>query len=373
MIFLDSAATTLQKPPGVGQAMLMAARNAASPGRGSYQAAHRAAEISYRCRELAGQLFGVSNPERVVLTSSATHGLNLAIRTLVKPGSVVVLSGYEHNAVTRTLHSIDHVTLRVAEGRLFAGEELVEAYRRLLPGADVAICCHVSNVFGNILPLEEVARLCRSCGVPLIVDAAQSAGTLPIDFDGLGAAYLAMPGHKGLYGPQGTGLLLCGEGTQPEPLLFGGTGSNSLEQQMPDFLPDRLEAGTHNIPGCAGLCEGLRFVQRQTPERILKHEQTLRRQAAQLLGDLPGVELFEAEEPTAQAGVLSFRLAGHSTEEVGEYLAQKGIAVRAGYHCAPLAHRSAGTLETGTIRASFSAFNQPWEVQKLAQTLRRMV
>lgn len=372
MIFLDSAATTLQKPREVGQAMLLASRSAASPGRGSYAAAHRAAEISYRCRELTGQLFGVGNPERVVLTSSATHGLNLAIRSLVKPGSVVVLSGYEHNAVTRTLHSLEHVTLRVAEGRLFAKEEMVEAYRRLLPGADVAICCHVSNVFGNILPLEEVAQLCRNQGVPLIVDAAQSAGTLPIQFDGLGAAYLAMPGHKGLYGPQGTGLLLCGEGMKPEPLLFGGTGSNSLEQQMPDFLPDRLEAGTHNIPGCAGLCEGLRFVQRQTPEKILTHEQKLRHYTAQLLREIPGMELFEAEDPTQQAGVLSFRWAGHSAEEVGERLGQKGIAVRAGYHCAPLAHRSAGTLESGTVRVSFSAFNQPWEAQNLARTLKSM-
>lgn len=372
MIFLDSAATTLQKPRAVRQAVLRAMETAASPGRGSYSAALRAAEINFRCRELAATLFGVGDPERVILTSSATHGLNLAIRSLVQPGYTVVVTGYEHNAVTRMLEGIGNVHIRVAQGNLFQPQEMLDSWSRLLPGADAAICCHVSNVFGNIQPLEEMAAQCRTQKVPLIIDAAQSAGTQPLSFDALGAAYAAMPGHKGLYGPQGTGLLLCGAEEQPKPLLYGGTGSVSLIQEMPDFLPDRLEAGTHNVPGYAGLVEGMSFVLGRTPEAILHHEQSLCRHCARQLSRIPGVEVFSAENPAQQAGVLSFRIDGMSTETAGEALGKAGIAVRAGYHCAPYAHRSAGTLETGTIRASFSAFNTFWEGDMLVAAVRRI-
>ncbi len=372
MIFLDSAATTLQKPRAVGREVLRGMETAASPGRGSYPAALRAAEINFRCRRVAASLFGVENPERVILTSSATHGLNLAIRSLVRPGSTVVVTGYEHNAVTRTLEGIGGVHIRVAQGGLFQPQEMLDFWSRLLPGADAAICCHVSNVFGNIQPLEAMAEQCRTQQVPLIIDAAQSAGTQPLHFDLLGAAYAAMPGHKGLYGPQGTGLLLCGEGMQPEPLFYGGTGSASLLQEMPAFLPDRLEAGTHNVPGYAGLTAGMLFVCRRTPEAILRHEQSLCRYCAQQLGRIPGVEVFAAEEPSCQAGVLSFRIGGVSAEAAGEALGRAGIAVRAGYHCAPYAHRSAGTLETGTIRASFSAFNTFQEGERLVAEVRRI-
>lgn len=371
MIFLDNAATTLQKPRSVPYATLQAMQTAASPGRGSYRAAGKGAEINFQCRELAASLFGVSNPERVALTTSATHGLNIAIRSLVKPGSTVVVSGYEHNAVTRTLYAIPKVTIRVAEAPLFDPQAMIEAYHSLLNGADVAVVNHVSNVFGYILPLEEIASLCRSYGVPLIVDASQSAGTLPLRFDTLGAAYAAMPGHKGLYGPQGTGLLLCGEDMEPKPLIYGGTGSQSVLQEMPEFLPDRLEAGTHNVPGYAGLAAGMRFVQEQSAERILRHEQLLRQDCARRLKAIPGLEVYESPDGKCQAGVLSFRVGGKSAEEVGEALGQRGIAVRAGYHCAPFAHKSAGTLETGTIRASFSAFNRMQDGRALAAALAR--
>ena len=191
----------------------------------------------------------------MVFTFNATHGLNIAIKTLVKPGSTVLISGYEHNAVTRPLRAIPNVTVKAAESPLFDREAALEAFRReLTPEVDAVVCTHVSNVFGFILPIESIAALCRQRGCPLVVDASQSAGCLPLSFRELGAAFIAMPGHKGLYGPQGTGLLLCGDGA--EPLLEGGTGSVSLSQEMPDFLPDRLEAGTHNIAGIAGLLEG---------------------------------------------------------------------------------------------------------------------
>ncbi|MCD8335201.1 MAG: aminotransferase class V-fold PLP-dependent enzyme [Clostridiales bacterium] len=369
MIFLDSAATTLQKPPAVAKAVARAMGTLASPGRGGYPAAERAAEVVYRCRETAARLFGAAGPEQVVLTTSATHGLNIAIRSLAKSGGRAVISGYEHNAVTRTLASLPEVQVDVARGRLFHPEELVAAFERLLPGADFAVCCHVSNVFGYILPLEEIAGLCRQYGVPLVVDAAQSAGTIPLNMEALGAAYLAMPGHKGLYGPQGTGLLLCAPEIGPLPLLTGGTGSDSKRQEMPDFLPDRLEAGTHNVPGAAGLTAGMTFVQSVGVERIGAREQALRRQLVRALRDVPDLYPIESPRPELQSGVLSLVSKTHDVEELAGALGQRGICVRAGYHCAPLAHESGGTLASGTVRISFSAFNREEEVRRLAEAL----
>ena len=305
-----------------------------------------------------------------MFTSNATHGLNIAIKTLARPGSRVVISGYEHNAVTRPLNALD-VSLRVARGPLFQWEAVLESFRRELDrGADLAVCTHVSNVFGFILPIEEIARLCREREVPLIVDASQSAGVLPLDFTALGAAFAAMPGHKGLYGPQGTGLLLCG--VDPAPLLEGGTGSESKRQSMPEFLPDRLEAGTHNIAGIAGLLEGLRFLERRGVEEIAAHEARLIRRMGAGLGEIPGAEPFLSPDPAVQAGVLSFRLAGRDCEEVGELLGSRGMALRAGLHCAPLAHETAGTLETGTLRASVSAFNTGREIDRFLQAVQEL-
>lgn len=369
MIYFDAAATTLQKPDTVRRKMYEAVATLSSPGRGGYPSTRRAEEVDFQCRSLAAELFGVDDPANVVFTSNATHGLNIAIRTLVKPHSRVVISGYEHNAVTRPLHAIPDVEVAVADGRLFDSGDMLTQFRGALSKkTDAVICTHVSNVFGCTLPIADIAALCREKNVPLIVDASQSAGILPVDMAALGAAFIAMPGHKGLYGPQGTGLLLCGR--EPEPLLRGGTGSQSLLQDMPADLPDRLEAGTHNMPGIAGLLEGLRFVKRQGLSRIARHEEMLGRMAASGLAAIPNVEVFTGE---GQTGVVSFRVAGWDCEELGEALAAQGIALRSGLHCAPLAHRTAGTLDTGTVRFSPSVFNRPQEVETLLSTLRRLL
>lgn len=301
MIYLDAAATTLEKPPQVRQAMAQAAAELSTPGRGSHPAARRAEETAFRCRAEAAALFGVPSPENVVFTMNATHGLNIAIRSLVVPGSRVVISGYEHNAVCRPLYAIPGVRLTV-------------------------------------------------------VDAPP---------------FIAMPGHKGLYGPQGTGLLLCGA-RPARPLLLGGTGSASRDRQMPPTLPDRLEAGTHNMPGITGLLEGLRFVRRRTPEAIACRERQLAAEAVRRLKALPGVEVFTPANGPHPTGVVSFRAAGRDCEELAEALGRRGIALRAGLHCAPLAHRTAGTLDTGTVRLSLSDFNTPAQIEKLAQELHQL-
>ena len=265
MIYLDNGATSFPKPPQVVRAAAEAMVQAANPGRGGYGAAMAAAEIVFDCREQAAALFSCK-PEQVVLTANCTHGLNIAIGSVFRPGSRVLISGFEHNAVTRPLYARD-CKVKIAGRRPFCWEELLDAFRReLRQGVDGAVFTHVSNVFGYILPVGDMAAECRAAGVPFILDAAQSAGSLRVNMGALGAEFIAMPGHKGLLGPQGTGLLLCGD--PGKPLLFGGTGTLSREKIMPEDLPERLEAGTVNVPGAAGLTAGIRLVRCLTPEKI---------------------------------------------------------------------------------------------------------
>ncbi|MBO4330471.1 MAG: aminotransferase class V-fold PLP-dependent enzyme, partial [Oscillospiraceae bacterium] len=246
-----------------------------------------------------------------------------------------------------------------------------EAYDRLLrPGVRAAVVNHVSNVFGFIMPVEEIARLCRDRDVPLIIDASQAAGTIQTDMSSLGAAFIAMPGHKGLYGPQGTGLLLCGETARP--LLEGGSGSNSRLEEMPGWLPDRLEAGTHNMPGIAGLKAGMEFVKKTGSANILRHERELLKRAADALGENGRLRLYLSGDPAVQSGVLSFAVKDMDSERAAAFLAREGIAVRAGLHCAPLAHATAGTDADGTVRISFSAFSTRGDVDRLVRALKKI-
>nr|WP_325212269.1 aminotransferase class V-fold PLP-dependent enzyme [uncultured Oscillibacter sp.] len=373
MIYFDSAATSFQKPASVAAAMWEALASMSSPGRGGYPAAARAADTAFQCRSELAELFGLRNPEQVVFTLNATHALNIAIKSLVPPGGRAVVSGYEHNAVTRPLEALG-ANVSVAAAPLFEPEAVTRAFDRLIvPGTDAVVCSHVSNVFGFIQPVEEIAAICRNRGVPFIIDASQSAGVLPLDMEALGAAFAAMPGHKGLYGPQGTGVLLCREDVLTRPLLEGGTGSLSIQQRMPDFLPDRLEAGTLNMPGIAGLLAGIRYVRRGGMEKILAHEKHLVQMTVQGLESLPGLRLFASPGLRHQTGVLSLTAEGVDAETFGTALAERGFAVRAGIHCAPYAHRTAGTLDTGTIRVSFSDFNTPEETARLIRAVQGVV
>ena len=357
MIYLDNGATSFPKPAFVRRAVGEAMTRCANPGRGGYSAAMEAARVVYQCREEAAQLFGCE-PEQVVMTSNCTHGLNIAIRTLVKPGGRVVISGFEHNAVTRPLHGLG-AEIVVAGRRLFNWENTLEEFEKALKkGTDAAVFTHVSNVFGYILPVEEMAALCRERGIPFAIDAAQSAGSVPVSLRKLGADFIAMPGHKGLLGPQGTGLLLCSR--TPEPLLRGGTGSESIRQEMPDFLPDRAEAGTVNVPGIAGLAASLGYLRRVGTDGIFRREQEMAKYCARELEKL-GMKVFFGDH---QAGTVSF-VPNCDCEKAAEILAKQGIAVRAGLHCAPLAHESAGTLETGTVRVSFGHDGNPAQLRAL--------
>lgn len=345
MIYLDHGATSFPKPLSVRRAVMTAMERCASYARGGHSAAMAAAQAVYGCRETAAEMFQCQ-PEQVVLTSNCTHGLNIAIRTLVKQGQRVAVSGFEHNAVMRPLYALG-TQIRVAGRRLFDQADTLERFENALRGGvDAAVFAHVSNVFGYILPVEQMAELCRQYGVPFIVDAAQSAGVLPVSAETWGADFIAMPGHKGLLGPQGTGLLLCRR--LPEPLLYGGTGSESMRRSMPDQIPERVEAGTLNVPCIAGLKAGMDVVNHIGLQKIAKREQTQVKRCANGLEKL-GFRVFRGAH---QSGTVSF-LPKIDCEEAAELLAKHGIAVRAGLHCAPLAHESAGTLDTGTVRISF--------------------
>ena len=360
MIYLDNGATSFPKPASVIRAVGTAAAKMSNPGRGGYPTALAAANTIYRCREAAGEMFGC-DPERVVLTANCTQGLNMAIRTLVKPGDRVVVSGFEHNAVTRPLHLLG-AEIVVAGRKLFDWEDtLTEWARALEQKPKAAIFTHVSNVFGYILPVERLAAMCRERGIPFIIDAAQSAGVLELSMKATGADFIAMPGHKGLLGPTGTGLLLCGR--NPDVWVAGGTGSDSIRQEMPEFLPDRAEAGTANVPGAAGLLAGMAEVKGLGD--IAQREAREAARCAEGLRKL-GLEVFSGPH---QAGTLSVRTPG-DCEEAAAALARRGIAVRAGLHCAPMAHESAGTLDTGTLRISFGHNANRGQTETLLRVMR---
>lgn len=366
MIYLDNGATSFHKPSSVAFAVRRAMATCANPGRGGYTAAMNGAQTVYRCRETAAKLFDCL-PEQVVFTGNCTHGLNMAIRSVVRPGARVVISGFEHNAVTRPLHALG-AQITVAGRKLYDWENTLQEFEDALrKGQDAAVFTHVSNVFGYILPVEQMSALCRRYKVPFIIDAAQSAGVMDVKLRPLGAAFIAMPGHKGLLGPQGTGLLLCGR--ELTPLLYGGTGSESRNQQMPDFLPDRGEAGTVNVPGIAGLYAGLSYLTLHGgPEAIGRRERIAAVQCAMELEKL-GLKVFRGPH---QGGVVSF-VPQMDCEELADALGKQGIAVRAGLHCAPLAHESAGTLDSGTVRVSFGYDASQAQVRGLLQAIQKIL
>jgi selenocysteine lyase/cysteine desulfurase len=334
----------------------------------------------YRCRILAAELFHVDSPENIVFTANATHALNIAIGSVLNsPDSEkeqsrrVVISGYEHNSVLRPLYARRNdgiLTVPVFSPPFEPEVFLHKLESELDRGADAVVCTHVSNVFGYILPIGRVDEICAERGIPLVIDASQSAGCIEIDAGSFKAVkFICMPGHKGLMGPQGTGILICvGEGATP--LIRGGTGSDSRNPEMPEYLPDRLEAGTPNVHGIAGLAEGIKFIIKRGTAGILEHERAVIRRAVNGLQTLPMVNIFQCENMFCQTGVLSVSLREGNCEEAAGLLAARGICVRAGMHCAPLAHKSAGTLDAGTIRISASAFSRPRDADRFVAGLR---
>ena len=374
MIYLDNAATTLEKPPAVSRAMCWAMRHAGGAGRSAHPPAMLGADIIYDTRRLAAQVFDVPDPTRVIFTANATQALNMALYAMAQTRRHFAISGFEHNAVYRPILELvkrNNLKLTMLRSALWEDALLLEqAEQAIRDGADCFVLCHVSNVFGYIQPLEQLDALLSEHGIPLILDASQSAGVLPISVSKLHSlAAVGMPGHKGLYAPPGTGMLLWMSQDLPAPLLLGGTGSLSERADMPDFLPDRLESGTVNVAGIAGLFEGLQFVSKVGESEIAAWECKLRDLVTEKLREVPGVTVYASPNPQKQTGVLSFTCRQLPCEIVAQRLAEHNICVRAGLHCAPLAHSTAGTLETGTVRISPGWFQSVRQMRKFCDIL----
>ncbi|MBQ7625077.1 MAG: aminotransferase class V-fold PLP-dependent enzyme [Clostridia bacterium] len=375
MIYFDNAATTFPKPPAVTEAVVKALKEYANPGRGGHIPSNKAAEAIFNCRIAAAELFGIpSSPEKVVFTNNATHALNIAIKSILNKGGHAVISGYEHNSVIRPLESLRKagVTYSVARSRPFDTEGALVAFKELInkEKPDCVIVNHVSNVYGNEMPVKEIDEICNSFNIPMIIDASQSAGSTMIDESKLkSAAYICMPGHKGLYGPHGTGILLCCKEDFLYSLIEGGTGSNSRSPFQPDYLPDVFESGTPNVSGIAGLSAGISFLKKNSVLAVKKHQNSLLKAAKEGLSAIKNVNIISSDTHTH--GVLSFNLKNADSETVCEYLSDNGICVRGGLHCAPLAHECGGTVEKGTVRLSFSVFNTEKEIAKSVEKINR--
>lgn len=374
MIYFDNAATAFPKPEAVAEAVREAVRvYGANPGRSGHALALAAGERVYDCREAVAGLFGLDDPARIVFTANCTESLNFVIKGVLRDGDHVVISSLEHNAVARPVYALAaRGRIRFDVARVYPGEpwRTVESFRRAFrPETRLCVCMMGSNVFGVTLPVREIGELCRKSGVLFCVDAAQSAGLLPFDFPW---DYVCAAGHKGLYGPAGVGILAVRGDVVPQPVLEGGTGSLSSSTRMPDFLPDALESGTLNTVGILGLYEGVRFVRKETPQELYRRELALTRFVYGELAGMRGVRLYTARPAEGSAlPVLSFNLEGMDSEQAVERLSDAGFALRGGFHCAPLAHRTFRTFG-GTIRFSPGAFNTREDAGRFVDCVREM-
>jgi len=378
MIYLDNAATTYPKPNSVLSAVNVALRNyGANPGRAGHSMSLAAAEEVYPCRKAAADFFHAPGPECVVFTLNCTHALNYVIKGLLRPGDHVVVSCLEHNAVMRPLQKLMESGVTVTRARVFPGDNdaTVDAFRSALKeNTKLIVCTHASNVWGIRLPVERIAALGHIYGIPIAVDCAQSAGVLPIDMAGSGFDYLCIWGHKGLFGPMGTGMLITPNGAELPTIIEGGTGTNSLLLEQPSSMPDRMESGTQNMPGISGLRAGIEFVKSRGVQTIYQHEMSLIGHLYKRLSEIKNVKLYTAE-PNAPyfAPVLSFNVGDVPSETVAQKLNARGFAVRAGLHCAPAAHDFMGTLTQGTVRVCPSAFSNLGEINNFVATLMKII
>ena len=374
MIYLDNSATSFPKPQRVREAAAAAVNNAANPGRSGHALSLRASEEIYRARKTAAALFNAGSESDVIFTLNCTSAINTVLKGILKSGDHVVVSSLEHNAVMRPLESLKKIGVSWTEAQVYPleNDRTVDSFRKSINSrTKMIVCTQASNVWGIRLPVERLSALAHEYGLLMAVDAAQSAGVIKIDLKDSRIDYLCVAGHKGLYGPMGTGMLIINSDTIPEPLIEGGTGSNSLSFEQPDELPDRLESGTPNLSGIAGLRAGMEFVMQTTPEKISAHEFMLIKRLYRGLSAMKGIELYMPEpDPVFSVPILSFNFEGADSETAASMLNRHGIAVRAGLHCSPLAHKMAGTLEKGAVRISPSVFTKPYDIERTLSTVR---
>jgi cysteine desulfurase/selenocysteine lyase len=377
LTYLDNAATTWPKPPGVAEAMVKALAESGNPGRAGHRLANAAARTVYEAREAVAEVFHAADPLRVVFGPNVTWALNLVMRGLLKPGDHVVTTSVEHNSVMRPLRALEGVRVDTVQCGLDGCVKAEGIIGLLHDTTALIVMTHASNVTGALLPVREVGAEARRRGIPLLVDAAQTAGAVPTDMAADNIDFLALTGHKSLCGPMGTGGVVFGPGIDPArlaPLERGGTGSHSDREQQPDFLPDCFESGTPNVVGLAGLAAGVRWVMREGVAHIRGRECSLTRRLLGGLAGVPGVQVYGPGPDGERTGTVSFTASGLSPSEIALRLdGDHGVLCRAGLHCSPACHRTIGTFPTGTVRFSIGPLSTEADVDRGLEALSAVV
>ena len=367
MIYMDNAATSWPKPNTVYTRVLQSMEKyGANPGRSSHTMAVEAANILLYGREMLCQLFNVSDPFRMIFTYNTTDSLNLAIKGILKEGDHVITTSMEHNSVIRPLMHLANLgietTIVPADSQGLVDPKEIE--KSIKPNTRLIVTTHASNVTGTLMPIEEIGTIARNHGIYYLLDAAQTAGSLPMDLSKLPVDLVAMPGHKGLLGPQGTGVLYIREGVDLNQIKEGGTGSLSESIYQPDFLPDRYEAGTLNTPGIAGLGAGVEYILNYGQEKIMNHITNLEKLFLNAFSQIEGVKIYGPTNIKMRCGIISINIWDRDSREIVNILSQRyNIATRGSLHCSPLAHDTIGTKEQGTVRFSPGVFTTLDEVK----------
>lgn len=378
MIYLDNSATTYPKPTSVYNAVNYSLKNyGANPGRSGHSMSIKGAEEVYKCREAVSRLFKIKDVEKVMFTQNCTQSLNTVIRGYLNSGDHIVISEFEHNSVLRPVKELSEqgITFTVAEVVHGDFEKTLDNFRKSInEKTKLIVVTHASNVTGTILPISRITALAHQYNIRVLVDTAQSAGVLPIDVEEMNLDFLAAAGHKGLMGPMGTGIMYIREPDLIRPLICGGTGSSSLDMSQPTVTPDKYESGTCNLPGICGLLKGIEFIEKTGIDKIHDYEFSLLKQLYYKLEKTDGVILYTPEpKKEYNAPLLAFNIRDMHSEEVAEILNTKyGIAVRAGLHCAPLAHKKLGTENQGAVRISLSYFNTFVQINTVANAVKNI-
>ncbi len=375
IIYADNAATSFPKPAevlsAVSDAMLYSGGN---PSRGSHIISQRASELIYNCRENIGEFFNC-DVENVVLSFNATTALNTAIKGLAKKNTHILISDIEHNAVLRPIVSLcEKYGCTYDVYPTFGGDKnliIAGIKSRIKDNTSLIIANHASNICSVRLPVEEISALCREKNISFVIDASQSAGQIPIDFKKVGASAICMAGHKGLFGPQGTGIMLVSDSVRMETLIEGGAGHSSVETHMPEAAPERFEAGTYSAPLAAGLSAGVEFIMREGIEKISKKENVLAADFADEIFGCRETVLYDSEH-IGKSPIVLFNIIGKTPAEVSRYIDSENICTRSGLHCAPLAHKTIAEEGYGAVRVSFGYFNTGKDVKKIASVVRKI-
>lgn len=375
MIYMDNAATTIQKPKEVAEAVVQAMNSIGNAGRGATEASLSASRVIYDTREKLSRFFGAGNPKRIAFTANSTESLNIALKGILNPKDHVITTVLEHNSVLRPLYECQErgvdLTILGCDGKgNISYKEMEEAIRE---NTKAIVCTHGSNLIGNLIDISKVGRIAARHDILLIVDASQTAGVFPIDVQKMNIDILCFTGHKSLLGPQGTGGLYVREGVEVRPLLSGGSGVDTYNKHHPKEMPTALEAGTLNGHGIAGLNAAITYLEKHGIDRIRERELSLMNQFYNGIKEIPGIVVYGDYEAALRCPIVSFNIGGYDSSDVSDELfVTYGIATRPGAHCAPLLHKALGTKGQGAVRFSFSHYNTEEEVNTAIQAVREL-